>query len=83
MHIDQDKCSGCGSCIEGCQNNAIRLDENNKVYIEIFDCVECLACIDVCLMMLLTKEIHFNNYLVNRLSYHENWKYKILKKGMY
>ncbi|BCV25260.1 DUF362 domain-containing protein [Gelria sp. Kuro-4] len=43
MHIDVDKCIGCGLCIPYCPVGAISL-ENNKAHIDYDKCLECGTC---------------------------------------
>ena len=45
--VDLDKCTGCGTCVDSCPTNAIKL-ENDKAVIPPDDCVECGACVDTC-----------------------------------
>ena len=43
--IDIEKCNGCGTCIESCIQDVIRLDKNDKAAISYpEDCMSCLYC---------------------------------------
>ncbi len=44
--VNREKCTGCGSCIDVCPTEAIRI-ENGKAEITI-ECVDCGACPRVC-----------------------------------
>lgn len=47
-HVLQDKCVGCGDCIDACQDDAII---GKKKFVHIIDpdeCVKCGACQEVC-----------------------------------
>ena len=45
--IDEEKCTGCESCIEECPVEAIKLvDSTAKVNSEL--CTDCGTCIDAC-----------------------------------
>ena len=44
--VDAKKCTGCGTCVEICPVQAIRI-EKEKAVIED-DCVECGACMYEC-----------------------------------
>ena len=44
MLIDKEKCVDCGLCIERCPVNAIKRDEEGKIYIDRDECVECTIC---------------------------------------
>ena len=44
--IDEEKCTGCGTCIDSCSMDVVRFDENQKKatikYPE--DCMTCYSC---------------------------------------
>ena len=46
--IDQEKCNGCGLCINVCSCNALVLVENVVTVIETVECGWCLQCEVVC-----------------------------------
>ncbi len=45
--IDQDKCVGCGICVEECSVNALTM-EGGKAEINIDDCIRCGKCHEIC-----------------------------------
>ncbi|MCL4190528.1 MAG: 4Fe-4S binding protein [Thermoguttaceae bacterium] len=45
--VDQEKCSGCGECVEACPLDAIEIQEN-KAVVDQETCGDCGACVDVC-----------------------------------
>lgn len=45
--IDQEKCTGCGECVDACPTEAISLVDD-KAVIDADSCGECMSCIDVC-----------------------------------
>jgi NAD-dependent dihydropyrimidine dehydrogenase PreA subunit len=47
VQIDVEKCSGCGSCVEVCPNDAIELVEGRAV-IAAEACAGCGVCVDEC-----------------------------------
>ncbi len=47
IYIDKEKCVGCGTCVENCNENAISL-ENNKAEIDYSKCSKCALCFGVC-----------------------------------
>jgi ferredoxin len=47
--IDTDICSGCGVCVERCQMNAIKLDEQSGLSTVNLDrCIGCGNCVASC-----------------------------------
>lgn len=47
--IDQEKCIGCGICVEKCPLDAVRLNEKRKAYIAYpDDCMTCFLCERMC-----------------------------------
>ncbi len=47
IEIKEDKCTGCGRCVEVCPVDAITLDDG-KAIINDEECVECGACESEC-----------------------------------
>jgi len=45
--IDLEKCTGCGTCEEGCPVEAIKV-ENEKAVVDNETCVDCGTCIEEC-----------------------------------
>jgi len=45
--IDELACTNCGICVDVCQVDVLRINEDGKVYIaypgDCFDCMECLS----------------------------------------
>ena len=48
IEVDQEKCIGCGQCIENCPGNIPQLDENEKAYLGREECVSCSNCVVTC-----------------------------------
>ncbi|MFO7807699.1 MAG: DUF362 domain-containing protein [Candidatus Moraniibacteriota bacterium] len=46
--INQEKCTGCKTCIKNCPVGAIYLSENNKAVIDQDKCISCVKCVAVC-----------------------------------
>ncbi len=47
--ISNDNCHGCGTCIDACPTNAIKLaDSGDKVVTDINKCIKCCACVKIC-----------------------------------
>ena len=47
VQIDQERCIGCGSCVEDCVAHTLGL-ENDKAVVQNDKCLECGHCIAVC-----------------------------------
>ena len=47
VQIDQEKCTGCGLCVNVCPVQAISL-ENDKAKVDKGTCTECGQCVDEC-----------------------------------
>ncbi|MDR3233006.1 MAG: 4Fe-4S binding protein [Planctomycetaceae bacterium] len=45
--IDQNKCVGCGECVQQCPLDALKI-EDAKAAVDEGTCAECGACIDAC-----------------------------------
>ena len=46
--VNKNKCIGCGTCLNICPVNAIKLDENGKAQIDKEICIQCGSCQNVC-----------------------------------
>ncbi|MDI6916509.1 MAG: 4Fe-4S binding protein [Thermoplasmatales archaeon] len=46
VKIDEEKCTGCGACVDVCPTEAITVNEKAKVDEE--KCIECSACVSEC-----------------------------------
>ncbi|MFH1657493.1 MAG: 4Fe-4S binding protein [bacterium] len=48
--VDKEKCIGCGTCVQTCPNNAIKVGEDGKAEIDQEKCQNCGRCVEVCPM---------------------------------
>jgi MinD superfamily P-loop ATPase len=55
-HLDPDKCTGCGTCQEVCEFNAILLLDRPVLFAE--ECHSCAACITLCPEQALSEKPH-------------------------
>jgi NAD-dependent dihydropyrimidine dehydrogenase PreA subunit len=44
--IDEEKCTGCGSCAEVCPVEALKVNDKTKV--DADTCIDCGTCVDEC-----------------------------------
>ena len=47
MKVDEDTCSGCGTCLDECPQEAISVPVDVAV-IDAGLCLDCGACVDAC-----------------------------------
>ena len=47
IHVDKEKCTGCGTCVRTCLRNVMRMEGGHPV-INTFRCVGCAVCVDAC-----------------------------------
>ena len=45
--IDKEKCTGCGTCIDSCPVEALKM-ENDKSKVDPETCIDCGTCVDEC-----------------------------------
>jgi len=45
--IDKEKCTGCGTCIDSCPVEALKM-ENDKAKVDPETCIDCGTCVDEC-----------------------------------
>lgn len=45
--VDKEKCAGCGSCVDACPVEAIKIVDD-KAVIDKDTCVGCGGCVDAC-----------------------------------
>ena len=55
VKADQEKCDGCGSCVEACPTEALSV-ENGKVVVDADACIDCGVCVDECPVEALAME---------------------------
>jgi len=45
--VDGEKCTGCGTCVEVCPVEALKV-ENEKAVVDEEACIDCGTCIEEC-----------------------------------
>ncbi len=56
IEIDNDKCDGCGECIDICPSEVYEIKDNKSVVINLDECIECCSCVEVCPTEAITNE---------------------------
>ena len=46
--VDNDKCIGCGECVDICPVEVYELQDEKSVPVNAEECVGCESCIEVC-----------------------------------
>lgn len=54
--IVDDKCTGCGECVDVCPVSVYELQNNKSVPVRAEDCIGCEACVEVCPVDAITVE---------------------------
>ena len=54
--VDQEKCIGCGECIDICPNEVLELVDEKAEVVETEECVGCESCVEVCEQEAITVE---------------------------
>lgn len=52
--VNQDKCTGCGMCIQVCPRNVLAIKEKKALVIDRDACLECGACAKNCAFNAIT-----------------------------
>jgi len=45
--IDEGKCTGCGSCVDACPVDSLKI-EDDKAKVDEDTCIDCGTCVDEC-----------------------------------
>ncbi|MDH4123238.1 MAG: 4Fe-4S binding protein [Thermoplasmata archaeon] len=48
IEIDEDKCTGCGECVNICPAEVFELVDEKATAPKADDCTECCACVEAC-----------------------------------
>ena len=54
--VNEEECTGCGSCVEECPAEAITLNDDDIAVIDQDECTECGSCVDACPAEAITME---------------------------
>jgi len=48
IEIDEDKCDGCGECVQDCVKQILEMKGDEVRYTDLYDCTMCKLCQDTC-----------------------------------
>lgn len=48
IDIDEDKCTGCGECVNICPSEVFEVVNEKSTCPKVNECSECCACVDTC-----------------------------------
>ncbi|MCM0755420.1 4Fe-4S binding protein [Desulfovibrio aminophilus] len=54
--VDEDKCIGCGSCVDICPSEVYELQNEKAVVVNLEECVGCESCVESCEQGAITVE---------------------------
>lgn len=47
-HVDEEKCSGCESCVDNCPVEVFEMQDGKSVPVNAEECLGCETCVEVC-----------------------------------
>ncbi|MBW2311572.1 MAG: 4Fe-4S dicluster domain-containing protein [Deltaproteobacteria bacterium] len=48
VEVDQEKCIGCGECVDVCPVDVYEMQDEKSVPVNAEECIGCESCIEVC-----------------------------------
>ena len=48
VEVDQEKCIGCGECVDICPVEVYEMKDEKSVPMNVEECIGCESCIEVC-----------------------------------
>jgi ferredoxin len=48
IKIDEEKCTGCGTCVDDCPVDVFELQNEKSAAVRVEDCTECCTCVEGC-----------------------------------
>ena len=45
--VNSEECTGCGTCVDSCPVEAIKMDDDVAV-VDVVECTDCGTCVDEC-----------------------------------
>jgi ferredoxin len=46
--VNVEECTGCGTCVDECPQEAISLNDDDIAVIDADECTDCGMCVDAC-----------------------------------
>ena len=46
--VDQEKCVGCGECVDVCPSDVYEIQDEKSVPVNADECLGCESCVEVC-----------------------------------
>jgi ferredoxin len=46
--VNVDECTGCGTCVDECPAEAIKMSDDDIAVVNADECTECGLCVDAC-----------------------------------
>jgi len=56
VNVDEEKCVGCGECVDVCPVEVFELKDEKSVPVNTEECLGCESCIEVCKEEAITVE---------------------------
>ena len=54
--VDKDSCAGCGSCVDSCPVEAIKMEDDGKAKVNAESCIDCGSCVSTCPVGAISQE---------------------------
>jgi NAD-dependent dihydropyrimidine dehydrogenase PreA subunit len=48
IEVDEEKCIGCGECVEICPVDVYEMQDEKSVPVNAEECIGCESCVEVC-----------------------------------
>lgn len=48
VNVDNEKCIGCGECVDVCPVEVFELEDEKAVPVNMEECLGCESCVEVC-----------------------------------